>query len=191
MGRQIQRTPTPRSMAERPDIPTPLRCDVLIEAGHRCAIPTCRAIPPEVAHIEPWSKVKEHTFDNLIALCPTCHTRYDAPHGGIDRKAMRQYKANLGSLTSRYGEIERRFLEQFIGKPTVFSIQMPAASDLLMLNLVRDGMAVRGFVSPTLGLLVPNGASAHIDFTGIQETYSITEKGRELVARLAEARSVE
>lgn len=60
-----------------------------------------------------------------------------------------------------------------------------------MLNLVRDGMAVRGFVSPTLGLLVPNAGFAHLDFTGSQETYSITDKGRELVARLAEARSVD
>ena len=178
-------------MSERPEIPAQLRRDVLVEAGHRCAIPTCKAIPVEVAHIEPWSKVKAHTFDNLIALCANCHTRYDSRHGGIDRKAMRQYKANLGVLTSRYGEIERRFLEQFIDKPNSYSIQMPAASDLLMLNLVRDGMAVRGFIHPSLGLIVPNGNFAVIDFTGMQETYSITEKGRELVARLAEARPLD
>lgn len=168
-----------------------LRRDVLVEAGHRCAIPTCRAIPVEIAHIEPWSKVKEHTFENLIALCPTCHTRFDSPTGGIDRKAMRQYKANLGILTSRYGEIERRFLEEFIGRPEIYSIQMPAASDLLMLNLTRDGVVTRGFVHPSLGLHVPNGAAAVLDFTVTQETYSITDKGRELVARMAEARSVE
>jgi hypothetical protein len=40
-----------------------------------------------------WSIVKEHKFENLIALCPTCHTRYD--HGEIDRKSMRLYKAAL------------------------------------------------------------------------------------------------
>lgn len=157
-------------MSERPEIPVQLKRDVLVEAGHRCAIPACKAIPVEIAHIEPWTKVKAHTFDNLIALCPTCHARYDSSSGGIDRKAMRQYKANLGVLTSRYGEIERRFLEEFIERPDCYSIQMPAASDLLMLNLVRDGMAVRGFVHPSLGLIVPNGASAVIDFTGIQET---------------------
>jgi hypothetical protein len=145
----------------------------------------------EIAHIEPWSKVKEHTFDNLIALCPTCHTRFDSPTGEIDRKAMRQYKANLGILTSRYGEIERRFLEQFIGRPDIYSIQMPAASDLLMLNLARDGMVTRGFVDRSIGLHIPIGSAAVIDFTGTQETYSITEKGRELVSRMAEARSVD
>jgi hypothetical protein len=41
----------------------------------------------------PWSEVKEHRFENLIALCPTCHTRYD--QGTIDRRSMLVYKALL------------------------------------------------------------------------------------------------
>ncbi|MGW1789715.1 HNH endonuclease [Streptomyces tubercidicus] len=86
--------------AKRPAIPRELRRHVLIEAGHRCAIPTCRATPVEVAHIIPWAKVKKHEFKNLITLCPTCHTRFDDPHDPLDRKAMRQYKANLNPLLS-------------------------------------------------------------------------------------------
>ncbi|MFI0860546.1 HNH endonuclease [Streptomyces smyrnaeus] len=88
--------------AKRPAIPRELRRRILIEAGHRCAIPTCRATPVEIAHIDPWSKVKRHDFVNLIALCPTCHTRFDDPHGAIDRKAMRQYKANLSPLSNGF-----------------------------------------------------------------------------------------
>jgi hypothetical protein len=61
----------------RPDIPAQMRRDVLVEAGHRCAIPQCRQVPVELAHIVPWSTAKEYTFDNLIALSPTCHTRFD------------------------------------------------------------------------------------------------------------------
>jgi len=96
-------------MTPRPEIPRALRREVLVEAGHRCAIPTCRHPTTEIAHIEPWAKVKEHAFDNLIALCPTCHSRYDK--GEIDRPSMRQYKENLAVLTSRYGEYERRIFE--------------------------------------------------------------------------------
>lgn len=84
----------------RPKIPSELRRRVLIEAGHRCAIPTCKSTPVEIAHIIPWAKARKHEFKNLIALCPTCHTRFDDPHGPIDRKAMRQYKANLNPLLS-------------------------------------------------------------------------------------------
>lgn len=88
--------------AKRDAVPRDLRRRVLVEAGHRCAIPVCRAIPVEIAHIEPWRKVKRHEFENLIALCPTCHTRFDSPHSAIDRKAMRQYKANLSPLSNGY-----------------------------------------------------------------------------------------
>jgi hypothetical protein len=54
----------------------------------------------EIAHITPWAKVKKHEFNNLIALCPTCHTRFDDPHNPLDRKSMRQYKARLNPLLS-------------------------------------------------------------------------------------------
>ena len=89
----------------RPAIPRQLERDVLVEAGHRCAIPTCKQTPVQIAHIVPWETVREHTFDNLIALCPNCHDRYDNK-GEIDRKAMLQYKANL-SAKSRVAHDEQ------------------------------------------------------------------------------------
>jgi hypothetical protein len=95
----------------RPDIPIPLQRDVLVEAGHRCAIPTCRSHPVEIAHIVPWAKVRRHEMVNLIALCPTCHTRYD--RGEIDRKAMQRYKQKLSVINGLYSSLERRILEHF------------------------------------------------------------------------------
>lgn len=58
---------------ERPSIPADLRRRVLVEAGHRCAIPTCRAIMTDVHHIVPWEECQEHSYENLISLCPNCH----------------------------------------------------------------------------------------------------------------------
>jgi len=114
-ARRVLAAPTRYTLANMPEgrdaIPTELSRAVLVEAGHRCAIPTCRQHPVELAHIEPWSRVRNHTFGNLIALCPTCHARYD--RGEIDRKAMLQYKAALSVLNSRYSDLERRILEQF------------------------------------------------------------------------------
>lgn len=172
----------------RPAVSAGLQRDVLVEAGHRCAIPTCRATPTEICHIEPWAKVKTHQFENLIALCPTCHTRFD--RGEIDRRSMLQYKANLGIINGRYGEIERRILTLFAEDPSINVIGMPLASDIALLHLVKDGLFVRGF-DQRWGLVVPNGSNAEIDFTGRQEFYSITEKGRDLVKRLAEARQLD
>jgi len=101
--------------ADRPAVPRAIERQVLIEAGHRCAIPSCRQIPVEIAHIAPCADVRKHEFENLIALCPTCHTRYDS--GQIDRSSMRQYKANLSVLNSRYGDLERRVLVYYAEHP--------------------------------------------------------------------------
>ena len=77
----------------RPPIPAEIRRFVLVEAGHRCAIPTCRYPDVDVHHIIPWATCLSHDFENLITLCPNCHRRADA--GGIDRKSLRLYKAQL------------------------------------------------------------------------------------------------
>lgn len=80
----------------RPPIPAELRRRVLLESGHRCAIPTCKFPDIDVHHIIPWSKCLEHQFDNLIALCPNCHRR--AHNGEIDRKSLLLYKSRLVAL---------------------------------------------------------------------------------------------
>ncbi|MFH8725484.1 HNH endonuclease [Streptomyces termitum] len=79
--------------AHRTKVPRPLARQLFVEAGHRCAIPTCRATPLEIAHIAPWHRVRRHEFHNLIVLCPNCHTRFD--RGEIDRQAMLRYKELL------------------------------------------------------------------------------------------------
>lgn len=79
----------------RPAIPAELRRAVLVEAGHRCAIPRCRSTQIDIHHITPWEQSARHDYENLIALCPNCHRR--AHNEEIDRKALRLYKAQLVS----------------------------------------------------------------------------------------------
>lgn len=99
----------------RPPIPAELRRRVLLESGHRCAIHVCRFPDVDVHHIVPWSKCKEHQFENLIALCPNCHRR--AHNGEIDRKSLLHYKYRLSAL---YG---RELLEQLFNDPA-FDIEI-------------------------------------------------------------------
>jgi hypothetical protein len=94
-------------MKNRTSIPAQLEREVLIEAGHRCAIPTCKNYPVDIHHIVPYETCRKHVFDNLIALCSTCHARYHR-YRDIDRKSLQIYKVNLGLLNSRYGEFVRR-----------------------------------------------------------------------------------
>jgi predicted restriction endonuclease len=88
----------------RPPIPADIRRRVLVEAGHRCAIPTCRYIEVDIHHIIPWAQRQAHEYDNLIALCPNCHRRAD--RGEIDRKSLRRYKINLRFIHDKYSQLE-------------------------------------------------------------------------------------
>lgn len=159
----------------RPDIPENIRREVLVEAGHRCAIPTCRHSTTEIAHIVPWSKVKEHIFGNLIALCPNCHTRYDK--GEIDRKSMLQYKANLTLLNSRYGDLERRVLRQFAAFPDTSELLLNKALDILLMYLLDDGLIEFDAFESAL--------------KGEYAVYRITAEGREFVQRWLNAEELE
>ena len=123
---------------DRPEIPAEVTRAVLVEAGHRCAIPTCRTTTTEIAHIEPYAKSHDNSFGNLIALCPTCHTRFDQKKE-IDTKSIRIYKQNLALLNNRYGEFERRAFEYFAKtQKRVFIVG--AGGDLLLANAARDGL---------------------------------------------------
>jgi hypothetical protein len=86
MGRMTQ--------PQRPHLPEPIRREVLVETGYRCAIPTCQQIPVDVHHID--GDRTNHAFDNLVALCPN-HRRADRQE--IPRLAVTTYKRNLGLIT--------------------------------------------------------------------------------------------
>lgn len=93
---------------DRSAIPADIRRKVLVEAGHRCAIPHCSHTDIDVHHIIPWETCQEHSPENLIALCPNCHRR--AHKGEIDRKALIIYKL-------RGQQIFRGDAASAIGKP--------------------------------------------------------------------------
>lgn len=119
-------------MAEekKKSIPLGLRRKILVEAGHRCAIPTCRSLHVDIHHIIPWKKCKKHEYPNLIALCPNCHR--EADRESIDKKSLIMYKNNLRFLYDKF---------------TIFEIDI-----LFELDKITDGGAMQ--FPPYLILLV-------------------------------------
>ena len=96
-------------MNNRPSIPIKIKRRILIEAGYRCAIPTCRWPITKNAHIISWVESKDHSYENLIALCPNCHTLYDS--GKIERAAIIAYKKKLMFLNEVYSRFELDVLD--------------------------------------------------------------------------------
>ncbi|MGW0206137.1 HNH endonuclease signature motif containing protein [Streptomyces sp. NPDC003233] len=140
----------------------------------------------EIEHIEDWARVKEHKFDNLIALCPTCHARKGNGPGQIDRKALHQYKTNLAVLTSRYSDAERRLIEHYAKQMELrpganLLVPLPFGMDWQITYLVRDGYLEKQLT----------GLGLSISGLPLVEFYSFTEAGVEFVQRWAQARPLD
>jgi len=125
-------------------------------------------VPVELAHIVPWSRCKEHAFDNLIALCPNCHTRYDK--GEIDRKSMQSYKLNLLWVSGRYGDLEQRLIRKF-AKDRTTEVWLMAEFEILVSYLLEDGL-----LEDTKQTRTASGG-------GEQKLYRLTKTGRDYVAK--------
>ena len=123
---------------ERPPIPVELRRRVLVEAGHRCAIPTCRYIDVDVHHIVPWEQCKKHEYENLIALCPNCHRRADQEE--VDRKSLRIYKANLRFAIEKYSQFEMDVLFELSTTMSGRGQPFPIYLNLLIKRLLDAGV---------------------------------------------------
>jgi len=179
----------------RLDIPRPLAREVRVEAGHRCAIPTCRATSGlQIHHIVAWSRVKEHTFENLILLCAICHAR--VTNGEIDTSSVKAYKSNLGLLAGRYGDLERRVLEQFVRNPDREMVTVDASHQMLLQYLLDDGLLE--YAGPADGALRFDvvGAEPVDDDLGIIDHYGpalwkLTHDGQIAVRQIREARNLE
>lgn len=96
--------PLLHQMSTRPKIPKEIERRILLESGYRCAVPTCRFPVTENAHIVSWAEAKEHRYENLIALCPNCHTLYDT--GRMSKQALIAYKKKLIFLNDVYSRFE-------------------------------------------------------------------------------------
>ena len=146
---------------------------VLVEAGHRCAIPTCRHPTTEIAHIVPESPNHDDSFENLMALCPKCQNIE------IDRQSIRGYKRNLGILNSRYSDFERRVFDQ-IAETDQRSFIVEAGFEVLLLHAVNDGLMKRVELAPV--------ATQRAEPT--HHNYEVTDAGLNFVSRYIQGEDI-
>ena len=100
-------------------VPTDLERLLFELAAHRCTI--CRAPWMEIHHIDEISEGGATSFDNLIVLCPNCHTRVH--HEGVPTKTeLRHYKLKQEiayelPVLSRLTAPEKELIAQVAGLP--------------------------------------------------------------------------
>lgn len=171
---------------DRDSIPAEVKRLVLVEAGHRCAIPTCRATTTEIAHIVPYADTQDNSFGNLIALCPNCHTRYDQKKE-IDRKAMQMYKSNLAILNNRYGETERRVFALLL-ETNDDVVLLGTGGDISVANAVKDGLLRR--LPDEVGTYHVGRYPNQRAFP-IAHLFELTPKGKEFITKYSTGEKIE
>ena len=170
----------------RPAVPAALERRLKEEAGYRCAVPRCGGtVRLEMAHIEPWAKVKSHEFENMICLCADCHWRFDKLKQ-IPKKSIIQFKRNLSLLSHRYTQVENQLLKYFSltdrMKPDEF---MPIHPGMVVLytNLLQDGLISIQRVSQNGGVFI-QGIEPSVALT-------LTDSGYDLIDAIVNAEEVE
>lgn len=84
---------------KRKTVPPATRQIILLEAGYKCANPTCRHILTLELHHIIWIKDGGgNEPENLVALCPNCHSLHSTGHIPMD--AIRCWKNLLLSLNN-------------------------------------------------------------------------------------------
>jgi hypothetical protein len=146
---------------------------VLVEAAHRCAIPTCRNPTTEIAQIVPGSQSHDDSFENLIALCPDCQKKE------IGRQSIRMHKRNLGILNSRYSDFERRVFDQ-IAETDRRSFIVEAGLEIPLLHAVNDGLLKRVELSP---VAIQRGEPTHYK-------YEVADAGLDFVSRYVQGQDI-
>ena len=96
-------------------IPSPLKDLLFDQCGHRCTI--CDAPYCEIHHIEFMENGGRTEYENLIVLCPNCHTRVHSENIP-SKEQLKQYKLKLevvyslpiiGKLTREEKDLIKRF----------------------------------------------------------------------------------
>jgi hypothetical protein len=158
----------------RKALPIPVRTEVLIEAGYRCAVPTCRTILAiDLHHMVEVREGGPDDASNLLALCPTCHALFH--RGEIAAEAIRVWKSMLVSLNHGFDrEAKDKLLFLAVeGRPKLFSADgVLAFTGLIASGLVQCGREQR----------VVHARGTGTDASKSRYPLELSEKGRLVVA---------
>lgn len=123
---------------KRTSIPADVRHLVLHEAGYKCANPTCRQVlTVEIHHLDPVSDGGPNTPENLLALCPNCHSRHHAGH--IPIASLRAWKFLLLALNEAF---DRGTIDLLLALRTLHNHYVTGDGVLQCAALVASGYVV-------------------------------------------------
>ena len=160
-------------MVKRKKITSSIRQELLIEAGYRCSVPTCRTILAiDLHHIIEVAEGGGNERSNLIVLCPTCHALFH--RNEISREANRVWKGVIVSLNEGFDREtkDKLLFLSMENRPKLYS----SDGVLHFANLIAAGLAKCG--NPRIE---PHALSNVADMSKTTWPIELTERGKLLV----------
>lgn len=118
----------------RDAISEPIKRKLYAESMGRCMNPNCRkelfsrsGDIIEKAHIDPYCKTADHSFENLVILCPSCHTDFDknsafSPEEVRSWKQIRQQEIDefFSTKFETFNELKAKVVPLLLENMTIF-----------------------------------------------------------------------
>ena len=157
-------------------VPLDVRRLVLHEAGYKCSNPACRyPLTLDVHHLYYVSEGGSDSADNLLPLCPNCHTEHH--NGNIPTESLRAWKMLLMALNEAFDRRAIDLLLVLAGMKTIRISPYDRGHDYVAYHRISgDGL------SDYAGLIASNFADI-TDLPGGTHCVSVygvglTDKGR-------------
>jgi len=161
------------SMArKRENISMDTKREVLHQAGYKCGNPACRSILTiDIHHMVPIAEGGPDTPDNLLALCPNCHSLHHK--GVIPIESIRAWKMLLLAMNEAYN---RESIDQLAALESVGQVYVSGDGLLSCAGLVAGKLLT---VTPW-GMAVSGGTQFQTQVPYYRLT--LTDRGRVLLA---------
>jgi hypothetical protein len=120
----------------RQPVSAEIRRQILHEAGYRCANPICRMVLAiNIHHLDAVSKGGGNGAENLIALCPNCHTLHHLDR--ITHESLRTWKLLLLSLNQAF---DRKTIDILLALGRIQKITLRGEGMLEIAALISSGL---------------------------------------------------
>ena len=151
---------------KRKSLPLATKKLVLHESGYRCANPVCRTILTlDIHHLEYVSEVVDNSAENLLPLCPNCHTLHHSGH--IPRESLRAWKMLLITLNEGF---DRRSIDLLLSLSSVGLVVLSGDGLLVCAPLIAAGL-----------IKVVNQPFVHEGVLDVRYKVELSDKGRSLI----------
>lgn len=156
------------------------------ESMGRCMNPNCQrelfcknGDIIEKAHIDPYCKTADNSFENLILLCPSCHTDFDKNHAftpeevlGWKRTRGEELEKMFGKKCVSFEELKKEVVPLLLENQTIFKSyylkENKALWDKFEATILSNNRNIKMLFSVNLDLFQCNQKKSHSNLAYIQ-----------------------